>query len=69
MLVALPHLPRVTWGAGQHLGQPPVHHLYFAVRPDHNVRRLQVAVDDIPTMGKCERLADLSEDLDDSIRR
>ena len=45
----------------QHLGQAPVHHLHLAERPHHDVRRLQVAVDDARAVGVGHRLADLLE--------
>ena len=50
--------------AGQVLGQAPVHHLHFAEGPDHDVGRLQVAVDDAATVGEADRLADLRERLE-----
>ncbi len=46
----------------QHLGQSPVHHLDLAEAADHDVRRLQVAVDHAPRVGIGHRLADLLED-------
>ena len=50
-------------GAGQHLGQPPVHDLDLAEGADHDVGRLQVAVDHAPAVGEADRLADLRERL------
>ena len=46
---------------GQHLGQPPVHHLHLAEAADHHVRRLQVAVDHAPRVGVGHRLATCSK--------
>ena len=46
----------------EHLGQPPVHDLHLAERPDHDVGRLQVAVDHAVGVGVGHRLADLLED-------
>ena len=48
--------------ARQHLGQPPVHDLHLAEAADHDVGRLQVAVDDVVGVGVRHRLADLLED-------
>ena len=48
-------------GIGQHLGQAPVHDLDLAERADHDVGRLQVAVDDAVGVGVADRLADLLE--------
>jgi hypothetical protein len=45
----------------QHLRQAPVHHLHFAERPHHHVRRLQVPVDDAPAVRVADRLADRFE--------
>ena len=42
---------------GQHLGQAPVHDLHLAERPDHDVGRLQVAVDHALGVGVRQRLA------------
>ena len=47
---------------GQHLGQPPVHHLDLAERPDHDVRRLEVAVNDSLGVGIRHRLRHLQSD-------
>ena len=49
--------------AGQDLGQAPVHDLDLAEGADHDVGRLQVAVDDAPAVGEADRLADLLERL------
>ena len=49
-------------GVREHLGQPPVHDLDLAELPDHDVRRLQVAVDHPVRVGVPDRLADLLED-------
>ena len=51
---------------GQSLGEPPVHHLHFAEGPDHDVGRLQVAVDDPVGVGVADRLAELLEDGQES---
>ena len=48
--------------AGQDLGQAPVHDLDLAEAADHDVRRLQVAVDHAAGVGVGHRLADLLED-------
>ena len=45
----------------QLLGQAPVHHLHFAVAPDHHIGRFQVAVDHLVRVGVGDRLADLLE--------
>ena len=50
--------------AGQVLGQAPVHDLHFAEGADHDVGRLQVAVDDAPAVGEADRLAHLRERLE-----
>ena len=42
----------------QDLGQAPVHHLHLAERADHDVRRLQVAMDHAAGVGVGDRLAD-----------
>ena len=47
---------------GQHLGQPPVHHLHLAERPHHDVGRLQVAVDHPLGVGIGHRLRHLQGD-------
>ena len=49
--------------AGQVLGQPPVHDLHLAERADHDVERLEVAVDDALGVGEADGLGDLLEDL------
>ena len=48
--------------ASNHLGEPPVHHLDFAEVAHHDIRRLEVAVDDAATMRIGHRLAHLLED-------
>ena len=50
----------------EHLGQAPVHDLDLAEAADHDVRRLQVAVDHAPRVGVGHRLADLLEDREES---
>jgi hypothetical protein len=50
----------------QHFAQSPVHDLDFAKRADHDVRRLEVAMDHSPRMRVGERLADLLEDGDEA---
>jgi hypothetical protein len=47
---------------GQHLGQAPVDHLHFSVRADHDVGRLDVAVNHAPGMRVRHCLADGLED-------
>ena len=47
---------------GQHLGQPPIHHLHLAERADHDVRRLQVPVDHPSGVRVGHRLRHLLED-------
>ena len=49
----------------EHLGQAPIHDLHLAERPDHDVRRLQVPVDDPSAVGVGHRLADLLEDREE----
>ena len=46
----------------EHLGEAPVHDLDLAEAADHDVRRLQVAVDHALRVGVGDRLADLLED-------
>ena len=46
----------------QHLGQAPVHHEDLAKAADHDIRGLQVAVDDTPDVSVGHRQADLLED-------
>ena len=41
----------------QDFGQPPIQHLDFAERADHDVRRLQVAVDDAVGVGVADGLS------------
>ena len=41
--------------------EPPVHHLHFAELADHDVRRLQVAVNDPARVREPDRLTDLCE--------
>ena len=48
---------------------PPVHHLHFAEGPDHDVRWLQVAVQEPAFMGKGHRIADLQQDLQMILQR
>ncbi len=62
LLVGPPRGAAVRLVAGQHLGQAPVHHLDLAEAPDHDVRRLQVAVDHAPSVRIGHRLADRLED-------
>ena len=66
----LPSTRRVCSGVGarpwpasraEDLGQPPVHDLDLAEGADHDVGRLQVAVDDAVGVGVADRLADLLE--------
>ena len=57
-----PLFDRSNVGAGEHLGQAPVHHLHLTEAADHHVGRLEVAVDDTPGVGVGHRLADLLED-------
>src|SRR5262249_13376533 len=46
-------------------GQPPVHELDFPEGTHHDVRGLQVPVDDLAGVGVGDRLADLGEDRDE----
>ena len=48
----------------QYLAEPPVEQQDFAVRPDHHVRRLEVAVDHVAAVGERDRLRDRLEDPD-----
>jgi hypothetical protein len=49
-------------GCPQNFGQAPIHDLYLAEAADHDVARLQVAVDYAPRMGIGHGLANLLED-------
>ena len=46
----------------QHFGQPPVHDLHFAERPDHDVGGFQIAMNDSARVRIGHCLADLLED-------
>ena len=65
---AVPLLPVVSLllvrhAAGrEHLGQTPVNYLHFTERPDHDVRRLQIAMNHAPRVRVRHRLTDLLED-------
>jgi hypothetical protein len=63
-------LRRLAFASGtalcQHLGQAPVHDLDLAERPDHDVGRLQVPVDDAAGVRVGQRLAHLLEDLQEA---
>ncbi len=48
--------------AGEDLGQAPIHHLDLAEGPDHDVRRLDVAVDHPARVGVGDGLRDRLED-------
>jgi hypothetical protein len=50
--------------AREHLREAPVDHLHLAERADHDVRRLQVAVDHAARVRVAHRLADRLEDRD-----
>ncbi len=50
---------------GEHLREAPVHHLDLAVAPDHDVLRLEIAVDDAALVGVVDGPADLDEDLEE----
>jgi hypothetical protein len=49
-------------GCPQNFGQAPIHDLYLAEAADHDVARLQVAVDYAPRMGIGHGLANPLED-------
>ena len=51
---------------GKDLGEAPVHDLDRAKGSDHDVGRLQVAVDDPCAWAQAARLADLLEDGDEA---
>ena len=53
---------RAAGGLVQHFRQAPVHELDFAERTHHDVRRLDVAVDDAMGVGEAERLGDALDD-------
>ncbi len=64
--LAADHQPFLVSGRvlrAQDLGQTPVHHLHLSEATDHDVRRLQVAMDHAPRMRVGHRLADRFEDL------
>ena len=44
-------------------GDSPVHHIDLAEVADHDVLRLDIAVDHAPAVGEGHRIADLAEDL------
>ena len=48
----------------QHFRQAEVQQLYGAVRPQLDVRRLQIAVNDAPLVRRLEPFGDLSRDRD-----
>jgi hypothetical protein len=51
---------RVTVRHGvERLGQPEVQHLHGAVRPDFDVRRLEIPMDDTRLVRRLQRLRDL----------
>jgi hypothetical protein len=50
----------------QHLGESPIHDLHLAKRPDHDVLRLEVAVDHVASVGVGQRLAHLLEDAQET---
>ena len=52
-----------------HLGEAPVHDLHLAEGADHDVRRLEVAVDHAAGVGVGDRLADLLEDREEAAPR
>ena len=49
---------------GQSQGDAPVHDRDFAVLADHDVLRLDVAVDHVAVVGEADGVADLHQDLD-----
>jgi hypothetical protein len=49
---------------GDRLGEPEIEHLDRSVRPQLDVRGLQVAVDDSLFVGRFERVGDLPGDLE-----
>ena len=54
--------PIVRLALPEDLREPPVDHLHLAEGADHDVRRLEVAVDHAPRVGVGDGLADLLED-------
>ncbi len=53
---------RVGCRIGCHLGDTPIQDQHFAERPDHDILRLEIAVDDPVGMSERDRLADALED-------
>jgi hypothetical protein len=51
------------------LGQPEVHHLHVPLRCDHDIGRLEIAMDDVPAMSGVQRLGQLVGDVDDLTQR
>src|SRR5690606_30599712 len=45
-------------------GDTPVHDLHFTEATDHDVRRLQVTVDNAAVVGEAHAFADLDEDVE-----
>jgi hypothetical protein len=62
-------LRSLTLPARQHQRQAPVQHDHFAERPENNVGRLQVAVDDAAAVGVGKRLAHLQERPEQVLQR
>ena len=60
-LVGVGRPGRARVASPEDLGQAPVHHLDLAEGPDHDVLRLEVAVDDAAGVGVGDGLADLLE--------
>ena len=60
-----PHRPfgrgRVGRGGRQQHRQPPVDHHRLAVRTEHDIRRLEVAVEHAPAVGVADGIADVDE--------
>ena len=56
-------------GVGQRAGDAEVHHLHRAGLADHDVRGLDVAVDDAVLVAEVQRLAGVGDDLDRALGR
>ena len=54
---------------GQRAGDAEVHHLHRAGLADHDVGRLDVAVDDAVLVAEVQRLAGVGDDLDGALGR
>ena len=55
--------------SGEHLGDAKISHLYHSAFQDHDVGRLDVAMDNVVAMGVVERARHLLEDRDDGLDR